>query len=475
MKRLLLALPLFALATAAGAGEARRLVLRADPAQLEALCAEHGLRQLRPLGRSHVVLVAPKPGAARADLLARLEQDPRVLGVEEEQGARLAESARLDQSTAAILDQSTAAILDQSTAAILDQSTAAILDHIDRSPTDFFGSTAWASFAEQGAGERIGLPGARARGQLGKGVIVAVIDTGADTNHPLLRGALLPGYDFTRERPGSSEWADLDQSTAAILDQSTAAILDQSTAAILDQSTAAILDQSTAAILDGLPPAFGHGTMVASLIRLVAPAARVLPLKAFGADGSSSNADILRAIYWAVDHGARVINMSFSTDSREVRRAIEYASSNGVLCISSAGNSGSEAIVFPAAFRTVLGVAATTLEDDRAPFSNYGQRLVSVAAPGVNLLAAWPGGRYALVSGTSFSTGLVSGASALLAGADPEIDYRGADEAFSHSVYLGRELGWGRIDVPGALDSVARSAAHGVGQRRQWTMGKRGN
>src|SRR2546426_9667854 len=104
------------------------------------------------------------------------------------------------------------------------------------------------------------------------------------------------------------------QSTASILDQSTASILDQNTIVILNQSTASILDQSTASILDTrqVPQTFGHGTMVAGIIHLVAPAARIMPLKAFEADGTAHLFDILRAIYYAVDHGAKVINMSFS-------------------------------------------------------------------------------------------------------------------------------------------------------------------
>ena len=77
--------------------------------------------------------------------------------------------------------------------------------------------------------------------------IVAVIDTGVDPNHPVLKASLIPGFDFTRNLPGiPSEFADVGQSTASILDQSTASILDQNTILILNQSTASILDQSTA-------------------------------------------------------------------------------------------------------------------------------------------------------------------------------------------------------------------------------------
>src|SRR5207237_7565090 len=123
-------------------------------------------------------------------------------------------------------------------------------------------------------------------GAVGAGV-VAVIDTGVDANHPALQGALLPGFDFTRHQRGASEFRDLDQSTAGILDQSTAGILDMQTVVTVNQSTAGILDQSTAGILDTskLPADFGHGTMVAGIIHLVAPQAKILPLTAFSSDG----------------------------------------------------------------------------------------------------------------------------------------------------------------------------------------------
>src|SRR5439155_8613732 len=149
----------------------------------------------------------------------------------------------------------------------------------------------------------------------------------------------------------ASEWDDpiVTQSTAAILDQSTAAILDQSTAVILDQSTAAILDQSTAVILDHLP-AFGHGTMMSGLIHLAAPSARIIPLKAFNAGGSSTEWNLVRAIYDAVNMGADIISMSFSSskNSKVMEDAIEFAASRGVVLVAAAGNDSSDAPNYPA-------------------------------------------------------------------------------------------------------------------------------
>jgi subtilisin family serine protease len=193
---------------------------------------------------------------------------------------------------------------------------------VDRTVTDFYGTPAWAGYARQLAFDLIHVDEARAQGQKGEGVIVAIIDSGIDENSELLKNVLLPGYDFTRDREGASEWPDLDpatatvlstndcpavstsgtseQSTAAIMDgsdtstltQSTAAIMDstetnvlsQSTAAIMDGCSAAVVTQSTAAIMDSstveqlsatppVPTDFGHGTMVAGLVHAIAPTA----------------------------------------------------------------------------------------------------------------------------------------------------------------------------------------------------------
>ena len=165
-----------------------------------------------------------------------------------------------------------------------------------------------------------------------------------------------------------------------------------------------------------LPAAFGHGTMVAVSFNWFAPTAKIMPLKAFKSDGTSTVFDVVRAIHYAVEHGARVINMSFSSTaiSPEIAHAISVATSMGVTCIASAGNLGQEVLVYPAALRNVLSVASTTSTTPavRSSFSNYGAALVSLGAPGEGVITSYPGGNYAGAWGTSFSAPLAAGAAA---------------------------------------------------------------
>ena len=141
---------------------------------------------------------------------------------------------------------------------------------------------------------------------------MAVIDTGVDPDHPVLRDALVPGYDFTRDLPGqASEWDDLlDQRTRAILGQQAGTPLAGAMGTLLGTGATVILN-SSASLIDpaSVPPDSGTGASVAGVIHRAAPAAKIMPLKAFNADGEASLYDIVRAVYYAVDHGAKVINM----------------------------------------------------------------------------------------------------------------------------------------------------------------------
>src|SRR5262249_8501866 len=142
----------------------------------------------------------------------------------------------------------------------------------------------------------------------------------------------------------------------------------------------------------------------------------ILPLKAFNADGTGYKSDILRAIYYAVANGARVISMSFSfaTYSPEMARAVNFAATAGVISVASAGNDGQQVKVYPAALPNVIDVASTGNLDIPSTFSNYGAPPVWISAPGEAVMTTYPWGTYAAGWGTSFSAPFTSGAAALL-------------------------------------------------------------
>ncbi len=414
-----------------------QFILRCSPAAVSGIASRHGMTVLASVAGQNIFLVRGPAGASATQFIADVEAD--------------AEVGAFEQNADVVVPESLAGLqLNQSTASILDQLA---------NPTviSFFGSQVLGSYVNQPAA--VLIRNAEAHQFLATGAgIVAVIDTGVDPNHPVLQASLVPGFDFTRNAPGiPSEFADLMQSTASILDQSTASILDQNTIVVLNQSTASILDQSTASILDStqIPRSFGHGTMVAGIIHLVAPTAQIMPLKAFTADGSSNLFDILRAIYFAVDHGAQVINMSFSflDPSQELMRAVNFASGRGVICVSSTGNLGKETLAFPASFQNVVGVASTNNLDMRSTFSSFGAALADMAAPGEGIITTFPGKHYAAAWGTSFSTPFVSGAAALLVQVRPRIQPKDAFEALAHAKELEPGLGWGRLDLYNALFS----------------------
>ena len=199
---------------------------------------------------------------------------------------------------------------------------------------NYHGAKVLNGYAKQRLVDSLKVDSVHRRYGTGAGVI-AVIDTGIDPFHPALERSLVPGYDFIFDEPGyASERKELDPELSQLLIESGFGTVDQSSVAILSQSSVAILDQSSVAILSQPEyQSFGHGTMVAGVVRLFAPDAKIMPLKAFRPDGTASTANIVDAIYFAVENGADIINMSFSfeTFSEETMRAINHATRQGVI------------------------------------------------------------------------------------------------------------------------------------------------
>jgi len=253
---------------------------------------------------------------------------------------------------------------------------------------------------------------------LGAGVRVAVLDTGVDLAHPALAGRLLPGFDFV----------DFDS------------------------------DPSEAG--SDANPSFGHGTHVAGLVALVAPGAKIMPLRVLDPDGMGNAWVLSEALLYAIDpdgnpatdDGAQVVNMSLGSLSPTdiFRSAAQLASCNippqagpgvdftdpgydgdkqrcasskGAVMAVAAGNDGSSKLrEYPAAESAYgkLAVTSGTPDSRLADFSNTGS-WIDLAAPGQQITSAFPGNRYATWSGTSMSAPLVAGTAALARSALPNL------------------------------------------------------
>ena len=409
-----------------------KFVLVTNPAKVQDVCGRHGLTQVGQMSKHGVFLVSTfsqDPGIATDSDVQSFEQD-HALTVPELSGATIAN---------------------------LTQSTTSILDGLPgRSVVTYFGSSVASNYVSQPAMVLIRHNDAQSdTGLIGTGVTVAMIDTGADLSHPALQSSLVAGFNFINESNSPSELGDLDPATAAALTQSTTSILDGQNLVLENSSTVAILSQSTTSILDGPPRAFGHGTMTAGLVHLIAPGASIMPLKAFASDGSSDVFNIIRAIYYAADNGANIISMSFelTQSSPALQTAIQYALSKNVIVVAASGNDGAQMLVYPAGYNAVIGVGSTDNQDAKSTFTNFGTNGVFIAAPGEGVITTYPGGNYAAAWGTSFSTPLIAGEAALILQAKPGYKNSDVANAISRAVAV-PQMGHGRADLCTALASV---------------------
>src|SRR5688572_26468911 len=178
-----------------------------------------------------------------------------------------------------------------------DQISASVLDELWRGTHKaYYGTPSLQSYLEQPASDIVGVRFAHCGLRATGGGIVAVIDTGIDALHPTLAPHLVPGYDFTRNVAGGCERSDVDQISASVLDE----VFD------VNAATMAGVDQISASVLDDPSHvAFGHGTMVAGVIHLVAPTASIMPLKTFDDSGEGYTSSVIRALHYASANGAK--------------------------------------------------------------------------------------------------------------------------------------------------------------------------
>ncbi|RYD41150.1 MAG: peptidase S8, partial [Verrucomicrobiaceae bacterium] len=162
----------------------------------------------------------------------------------------------------------------------------------------------------------------------------------------------------------------------------------------------------------------GHGTAVASLIASndpsapgLAPAAEIISIRVSDESGRADAFELAAGILAAVDSGAQLINISMGTTENNplIEDAVLHAHERNVLIVAASGNSEQAEACYPAAYPSVISVGAVDARGEHLDFSNYGSYL-SLTAPGYALNTAWPGNRYASISGTSASAPIVTGA-----------------------------------------------------------------
>ena len=169
----------------------------------------------------------------------------------------------------------------------------------------------------------------------------------------------------------------------------------------------------------------GHGTHIAGIIAAIndnnlgingiAPESRLLNVKVADDQGNCRMSALIEGIYWAIESGARVINISIEMvrTSPELEASIAYAWENGAIIISAAGNSGSDRPVYPAYYDNCIGVTALGDNGELGPLANYGD-WVNAAVPGFSIYSSLPGDDYGYKHGTSFAAAYVSGLAAYL-------------------------------------------------------------
>jgi hypothetical protein len=393
---------------------------------LQALCAANFCQVVRPLdgGLNQLFLIAGPSNQDPLLLLEVLQALPGVLDAELDQVITLATGGA--------------------------QATTPPPSLVNTTPVQYYGSVVWQGYVDQPATQIIGTNRTQQSFNVTGFGIIADIDTGVDPNHPVLKPVLLPGYDFTRNQVGGSEMNDLPSGTPA---NETPCV--NCTPGQVNQHSIAMVDQHSIAMVDSPQYAdFGHGTMVAGLLHLVAPTASIMPLKAFHADGTGNLSDIIRATYYAAENHANVVNMSFdfTTSSQAMATAVSWAESQGTLFVASAGNDGQMEMVYPAGYTNVMGVASTNDQDQRSSFSNYGDQIVWVAAPGEAVVTTYPFGGYAAGWGTSFSAPMVSACVDLFENARSNLAQTQAKLYVGHArLLLAVGMGSGRLDIPWAV------------------------
>ena len=244
-------------------------------------------------------------------------------------------------------------------------------------------------------------------------VLIAIIDSGIDTDNPEFSGRISPlSHNARTGQTGLSYVEDTD----------------------------------------------GHGTMVAGIIAAnknnregiagILSEASILVIKASNEEGTYDDADLITAIRYAADNGADVINMSLGGPYANplTEDAIDYAYSKGSIVVAASGNDGDDGLIYPASFPQTISVGAVDDTKTIADYSNRNQ-MVDVVAPGSGIVTTYTGGQYMVGSGTSFAAPMISGVLGLMFSADPTLS---AEDAIGRIRATATDLGDpGRDDIYG--------------------------
>ncbi|MCM3746347.1 S8 family peptidase [Paenibacillus pasadenensis] len=220
----------------------------------------------------------------------------------------------------------------------------------------------------------------------------------------------------------------------------------------------------------------GHGTHVAGIIAASVNNSegvagltwynKIMPVKVLDGSGAGSTYSVAQGLIWAVDNGAKVINMSLGNYAQAefLHEAIKYAFDRDVVLIAASGNDNSEQPGYPAAYPEVFAVGSTDSRGEKSSFSNYGD-YIDVAAPGDSIASTYTGGQYAALSGTSMASPHVAALAALIRSRNPDLSNV---EVYDIMRKTARDLGakgkdqyfgYGQIDIDKALQAAGSTKA----------------
>lgn len=276
---------------------------------------------------------------------------------------------------------------------------------------------------------------------MGKNVVVAVLDTGIDTNHPDLKNQIVPGYNFVDDNTDVSDQC-------------------------------------------------GHGTHVSGIIAAeanndtggigIAHAAQIMPVKVIGETCRGSHSALMKGIKYAADQGVRilVITSGSTYEHAGVHDAILYAREKGALVVVSAGNKANDEAFYPGSFSESFTVAGTAQDDAVYEASTYGPQ-IDISAPAVDIYAPYwnaeNGSTYVLMDGTSMAAPQVAAVAALIVAIEPDISLEDLENRLlSTATDVGDtgwdpHYGWGRLSAWGAVAQsvLAQQEAGGTSNLRQ--------